>query len=224
MPRRWKNAPKEPASIATAEIAYACRKTSSTLPGVEIGFGSWDETVRSCVLVQKRESPNVVISVPFACRSKTKTSTLAMASRATVATKRNVSLERRCLCVAEAPRATLSASRLLSRTGCAKKASIHDEAVAQPASSDQVIAFTERTTTTMASRPTTATPSSAPSPIMICPSLSPSPPTGRAYSDVRSAELLFCEAYERGAVSIATSCRRRRTCPWPRRPRCPPSS
>jgi hypothetical protein len=49
-----KNAPKEPASIATADIAYACRKTSSKRAGVEIGFGSWDETVRSWVLVQKR--------------------------------------------------------------------------------------------------------------------------------------------------------------------------
>jgi hypothetical protein len=64
IPRRWKNAAKDPASTATAEIAYACRKTSSTRAGVEIGFGSWDETVRSCVLVQKTESPNVVISVP----------------------------------------------------------------------------------------------------------------------------------------------------------------
>jgi hypothetical protein len=40
LPRRWKNAPKEPASIPTAEIAHACRKTSSTRAGVVIGFGS----------------------------------------------------------------------------------------------------------------------------------------------------------------------------------------
>jgi len=57
IPRRWKKAPNEPASIATADIAYACRNTSSTRAGVEIGFGSWEETVRSCVLVQKTESP-----------------------------------------------------------------------------------------------------------------------------------------------------------------------
>ena len=33
----------------------AWRTTSSTRAGVEIGFGSWEETVRSCVLVQNRD-------------------------------------------------------------------------------------------------------------------------------------------------------------------------
>jgi hypothetical protein len=51
LPRRWKKAPKEPARIATAEIAQACRPMSSTRAGVEIGLGSWEDTVRSWVVI-----------------------------------------------------------------------------------------------------------------------------------------------------------------------------
>ena len=74
---------------ATIEIAYAWRKMSSTRAGVEIGLRSCDETVSSCVLVQKIESPTLVISGSGACRSKRKISTLATASRISVARKRN---------------------------------------------------------------------------------------------------------------------------------------
>jgi hypothetical protein len=133
IPRRWKKAPNEPASIATAEIAYACRNTSSTRAGDEIGFGSCDETVSSCVLVQKTESPNVFISVPVACRSNMNMSTLATAPRTTVATNRKTSRERRCSCVGVAARATLSASRLPSRTGSGTPGSVAIRAVGRPA-------------------------------------------------------------------------------------------
>lgn len=40
-------------ATATTDIAYALKETSSTRAGVEIGFGSWDETVKSCVSVQR---------------------------------------------------------------------------------------------------------------------------------------------------------------------------
>ena len=95
MPRTWKKEAKDPASIATTDIAHPCRKMSRTRAGVEIGFGSWDETVRSWVLVQNSESPMLVISVRSACRSKKKMSRLATASSATVTTKRENSRERR---------------------------------------------------------------------------------------------------------------------------------
>ena len=53
--------------------------------GAEMGFGSWDETVNNCVLVQKTASPRLVISVPLALRSKPrKCSWVGVAPRATL--------------------------------------------------------------------------------------------------------------------------------------------
>jgi hypothetical protein len=75
--------------------------------GVEMGFGNWDDTVRSCVLVQKIASPRFVTFVPLAWRSKTKMRTLATASTRTVVATTNVSRERRCSCVGVAARTTL---------------------------------------------------------------------------------------------------------------------
>ncbi len=62
---------------------------------MEIGFGNCDETVSSCVLVQKTASPKFVICVPAACRSKLRMSTLAIASTISVAPNANSSLDRR---------------------------------------------------------------------------------------------------------------------------------
>ena len=110
-------AKKEPASIATADIAYACRKTSSTRAGVEIGFGSSRRRLSEAGYSSRIIIPQPAISVPFAFRSNPRISTLATASRTTVATKRNTSRERRCSCVGLAARATLSTSRPPVRTG-----------------------------------------------------------------------------------------------------------
>lgn len=119
-----RNAPNEPASAATTDIAYAWSRTSSTRAGAEIGFGSCDETVSSCVVVQNRESPSVVIPVPSAPRSKTRMSTLATASKTTDATRRNTTRERRCSCVGVAPRATITTSRPRARRGSRTEVSI----------------------------------------------------------------------------------------------------
>jgi hypothetical protein len=81
------------------------------------------------VLVQKRESPKVVIPVPSALRSNRKTITLATASRMIVATKRNTSRERKCSCVGVTPRATIRTSRLRARSSCDTEAIISDGAV-----------------------------------------------------------------------------------------------
>ena len=70
------------------------------------------------MLVQNTESPSVVISVPGARRSNRRISTLATASRTTVATKRKARRARRCSCVGVAPRATFRASLPPSRMGC----------------------------------------------------------------------------------------------------------
>ena len=83
---------------------------SRTRAGVEIGFGSCEETVSSWVLVQKSESPMLVISVPAAWRSKRKISRLATRSMASVATKRKMTLLRSRSWVGVTPRATITNS------------------------------------------------------------------------------------------------------------------
>lgn len=70
------------------------------------------------MLVQKRESPSVVISVPSACRSNRKMSRVATASRTTVAPTMTTSRARRWSCVGVTPRATLRTSRVPARTDC----------------------------------------------------------------------------------------------------------
>src|SRR3954452_3515747 len=67
--------------------------------GIESGFGNWDDTVSSCVVVQKMESPMLWIAVPCSLRSKSRISTLATASKRTVApiTKISRSLRWRCV-------------------------------------------------------------------------------------------------------------------------------
>ena len=55
-----------PASVVTTVIAYSSRSTSTIRPPVVKGFATWEDTVRSWQLTQKRLSPMVEISVPFA--------------------------------------------------------------------------------------------------------------------------------------------------------------
>ena len=71
--------------MVTTVIAYSSRKTSTTLPPVVNGFEICDETVSSWQLTQKRLSPMVEISVPFALCSNMYMSTVPIASTTSVA-------------------------------------------------------------------------------------------------------------------------------------------
>ncbi len=50
--------------MATIEIAQIWSTTSRIRAGVESGFGRFEDTVSSCVLVQNSASPKVLIPVP----------------------------------------------------------------------------------------------------------------------------------------------------------------
>src|SRR5215207_670117 len=110
LPRRWKNAAKDPARDATTEIAIACRRTSITRPPGVIGLWSCEETVSSWVVTQKSESPKFVISVLSACRSRKRMATDAI--RSTISVKLTIAMIRslRCVCVGVSPWNTRIAS------------------------------------------------------------------------------------------------------------------
>src|SRR5689334_6726556 len=108
--RARKNAASDAASVAATVIAQTSSRMSSAFPQPVTGFGICELTVVSCAVTQNSAPPQSWNPEPGWSCSSAYMATVARASRAIVATKRNINRERSRRCASDSPRMTMRTS------------------------------------------------------------------------------------------------------------------